>query len=155
MNWFQRKARQFYQTFISLKGPPEKIANAFSLGFFIAWFPIIGTHSVMSIAAGALFRVNLPAIYLGSWICNPITIPPMLYLEYRFGRMLVGGATLEHVDFAALTFRSMLSLGWGVLLPMLVGGLIIGLVNAVLGYYPVKWAVVRSRRRVAEKVHEG
>jgi uncharacterized protein len=145
MTWLGRRWRKFYDTFISLKGPPEKIALSFSIGFWIAWFPIIGTHSVLSILGSALFRTNMPAIYLGSWICNPLTWVPMLVADYAVGRRLVGGAHLREVDFGSLTLRSMLSLGWEIIVPLLVGGLLLGLANALLAYYPVKWAVVRSR----------
>jgi uncharacterized protein (DUF2062 family) len=149
MSWLRRKWRSFHQQFISLKGSPESIARAFAIGFWVGWFPIIGTHSALSFVAGLLFRANLPAVYLGSWICNPLSIPPMLYLEYQLGARLIGGADLGQERFADLTISQMFHLGWEILLPMILGGAILGTLNAVIGYYPIKQAVIRVRRRTA------
>jgi len=148
MKWLRAKWKIFYDRFISLQGTPESIARSFSVGFWIAWFPLIGTHSVMSFLGGLLFRGNLPAIYLGSWLCNPGTIPPMLLVEYKLGEWLLGGE-ISAVEFHHLTFHSMLALGWEILLPMLLGGAILGTLTALAGYYPVKRAVIRVRERRA------
>ncbi len=150
MNWLKKRWRQFYNQFISLKGPPEKVARAFSIGLWIGWFPIIGTHSILTVAAGAILRLSVPAIFLASWICNPLTIAFLLLADYEVGKFLVGGAHLSGIDFGELTFREMLSLGWDVLFPMLVGGFILGSLNALLAYYPIKRWVIRVRRRGAQ-----
>lgn len=147
MNWLKKKWAYFYRTFISLKGPPEKIARAFSVGFWVAWWPIIGTHSILAAAGGLIFRVNLPAVYLASWLCNPLTIPPMLALDYQLGAWLIGGVNLQNVTFAEITFRQMIALGWDILLPMIVGGVLLGTINAFVAYYPIKRAVIRVRAR--------
>ncbi len=147
MSWLKAKWRQFYNTFISLQGSPESIARSFSLGFAIAWWPIIGTHSILSLLGGLLFRGNLPAVYLSSWLCNPITIPFILMADYKVGDWLVGAPDLLGANFAQMTFREMLALGWHVLVPMMVGGLLLGGINAALGYFPVKYYVICFRRR--------
>jgi len=154
MNWLKRKWLQFYNTFVSLKGPPEGIARAFSVGFWIAWFPVIGTHSVLSLIGAALFRVNVPAVYLSSWICNPLTIPIMWFLEYIVGAAIMDKPFLGYGDFAAATdahsFAEFWALGKDLLGPLFVGGFVLSTANAVLGYWPVKWAVIRSRRKGAK-----
>jgi uncharacterized protein (DUF2062 family) len=144
----------FYEKFISLHGAPASIARAISVGLWVAWFPIIGTHSVISALGGLIFRANLPAVYFGSWLCNPLTIPPMLWAEYKVGSCLIGGAQLGESHFTELTFSQVIHLGWGVLAPMLLGGAILGLANALLGYYPVKWLIVRGRARRAKAAAE-
>nr|HPM77190.1 DUF2062 domain-containing protein [bacterium] len=142
--------RQFYNQFISLKGPPEKVARAFSIGLWIGWFPIIGTHSIMTVAAGAIFRLSVPAIFLASWICNPLTIPFLLLADYKVGSLYVGEADISGVQLHTLTFQQMIALGWNVQFPMIVGGVILGTLTALVAYYPIKYWVVRIRRHGAQ-----
>jgi uncharacterized protein (DUF2062 family) len=149
MNWFKAKAHDFYEQFISMQGSPAVIARSFAVGFWVAWFPLIGTHSLVSLASGFLLRAKLPAVYLGSWLCNPLTIPPMLWADYALGTWLVGGSRLGEAPFLDLTFRKMVALGWNMLLPMMLGGAILGLCTALIGYFPIKFAVLRVRRRQA------
>jgi len=150
MNWLKAKWRKFYNTFISLEGSPESIARAFSLGFGVAWWPLIGTHSLVALLLGLVFRANLPAIYLASWLCNPLTIAPILAADFELGDWLVGAPSLAAVRWAGMTFKEILALGWHVLYPMIVGGLVLGMANALLGYFPVKYMVIRVRRRGAK-----
>jgi uncharacterized protein (DUF2062 family) len=88
----------------------------------------------------------MPAVYLGSWLCNPLTIPPMLYIDYELGAWLLGGADVGQEKFADITFRTLLTLGWDVLAPMILGGAILGTISALAAYYPIKRAVIRVRQ---------
>lgn len=155
MNWLRARWRDFYERFISLKGSPESIARSFSIGFWIAWCPLIGTHVLLSLLGGLIFRANLPAIYLASWLCNPLTIPGLLMADYKLGQWLLNSEIVTQIDFHAITWRSLLALGLEILLPMLLGGLILGTLNALVAYVPVKRAVIRVRRRRAAALSGG
>ena len=146
MNWLKRKWIQFYTTFVSLKGSPEKMAQAFAVGFWIAWMPV-GTHTVLAIVLAAALRANMPAMFLGTWICNPFTCVPIVVIDYKLGSLYVGGIDIAQFDLASTSFQQLLGAGWEVAALVMLGGLLLGTLNALVGYYPVKWAVIRTRRR--------
>jgi uncharacterized protein (DUF2062 family) len=66
---------------------PEKIALTLSVGSALALFPIIGTTTLLCIAAGILLRLNQPIIQLVNALCTPIHLPA-IYLLVRFGASL-------------------------------------------------------------------
>jgi len=71
------KVRKLIKTVLHMKGEPKDIALAFSLGVFVAFFPIFGTHTVMALG-GAWFLGLSPTVTLaGTFINNPWTIAPL------------------------------------------------------------------------------
>jgi uncharacterized protein (DUF2062 family) len=66
---------------------PEKIALTLAVGSALALFPIIGTTTLLCIAAGILLRLNQPIIQLVNALCTPIHLPA-IFLLVRFGARL-------------------------------------------------------------------
>ena len=84
---------------------------------------------------GLIGKHNLTSAYLGSWlISNPVTIPLFYFGQYELGRYLLGmnpgGPAL-----ADYSIRSVFSMGWHVLLPLLTGGLVMAPLFAVPAYF--------------------
>lgn len=124
----------FYARFVSLKGEPRAIAAGMALGVFVGVTPTIPFHTVIIVALGLLCRLNLTAAYLGSWIIsNPLTIPLLYYSEYQLGRRLLG-IHAETWFPNEYSLQALGTLGWGILAPLLAGGLTLAPLFAVASY---------------------
>ena len=76
----------------------NSVSLAFGIGIFCAFIPLpIQTIATvfLSLAIGA----NLPLALTVIWISNPFTIPPMFFLTYKLGSILLN-STIE--DFLSL-----------------------------------------------------
>lgn len=127
----------------------RSVAGAFALGFFILYLPPFGQPLYAAIGAIKL-RVNLPIAFSLVWLSNPLTIPPMFYLAYVVGCILL----LRPVPPFDVAFW----LDWhnwlGILGPVLLGSLVCASLGAAIAYWTVqglwRWNLVRrlsARRR--------
>jgi len=122
-------------------------ATAFFVGFFCAFIPLPG-QMIIAAFASIWLRCNLPLAVALCWITNPITIPPIFFLAYKLGAMVLGVAP-QTVEFQ-------LSWEWvthGLLAiwqPFLLGCLLCGVFFGCLGYFVVsvlwRWGVLRRWR---------
>lgn len=67
----------------------RKVAAGFALGAFFSMIPM-PFQMVPTTILGYFARVNIPAAIVAVWISNPITSPPIFYLQYRLGHALLG-----------------------------------------------------------------
>lgn len=129
------KIRYYYDQCISLKGEPTTIAFGLAIGVFVGVTPTIPFHSAIIVMIGFLFRQNITAAYLGSWIIsNPITIPFLYLSQYELGHALLGLAPYEFrlTDYSLAVLSAQ---GWQTLYPLLTGGLIMAPLFAVPAYF--------------------
>lgn len=107
------------------------IVPAFALGLFVAFLPFPGHVLIAALAALAL-RINIPVAALSTFVSNPLTIGPMLFVSYRLGRRLLG------LEPRPVSFE--LSLDWvtdtfvNIWQPMMLGSVLLGALAAVVGY---------------------
>jgi uncharacterized protein (DUF2062 family) len=80
MRWFSKKA----QILRHVDDSPARVAAAFGIGVFLAFFPLLGLHTGLALGIALLFRLNKVAILVGAWLNNPWTIAPM----YSAGTLL-------------------------------------------------------------------
>ena len=137
----------FYERFISLKGEPAQIAAGLAIGVFVGVTPTIPFHTAIIVLLCLLFRQNITAAYLGSWIIsNPLTIPLFYLSQYELGRFLLG---MESCRFAITdyTLGSITALGWEILLPLLTGGILMAPFFAVPAYFVTRRLIMSIRAR--------
>lgn len=107
----------------------RKVAAGFALGAFFSMIPM-PLQMVPTFVLGYFTRVNLPAALVGVWISNPITTPPILYLQYKLGHWLLhrnGGVDIT-ADF------SWVALFKEAPFAILLGAMITGVVSAIVAY---------------------
>lgn len=110
------------------------VVPAFALGLFLAWMPFPG-HYLLAVLLALYFHINLPVAVATTFISNPLTMPPMYYSAYRFGRWLL--------ETTPVPFRFEMSLEWvthqfvEIWEPMLLGCLLFGATSALVGYVVV------------------
>jgi uncharacterized protein len=133
--FLKKRFKTFYERFISLKGEPRAIAAGLAIGVFVGVTPTIPFHTAIIVMIGLLFRKNITAAYLGSWIIsNPLTIPLFYLSQYELGRILLG---MERCQFILndYSLKAVAALGWQILLPLLTGGLVMAPLFAVPAYF--------------------
>ena len=146
MGWLGRTSRLLFQ----LEGSPARVALAFSLGVFIAFFPILGIHTGMALALALAFRLSKVAILAGAWTNNPWTIAPMYTAGTLLGCSLTGRspASLGLVDWTlhGKPFYDSLLAGFGPLaLPFVVGNLVLGAATGVAAYLALRLVLARRK----------
>jgi len=136
---FIRQVKLIVVRFVRLRGLPVEIAKGMALGIFIGMTPTFGFQMVIAIFFAYLLRENRLAAILGVWITNPVTAPFIYAAEYEVGRLILG---LEHVGLPTeFTWQAYTHLGWGILLPMWVGGILAGIVCGFLAYVMTLWLI--------------
>lgn len=122
-------------------------------GAFCAFIPI-PWQMLLAAAAAAWWRFNLPVAVAMVWITNPLTMPPILFFNYRFGVWLLGRSP-EPWGFEP-TLDWMLQKLNTVGLPLLAGSMATAVIAAILTFCIAhlcwRWHIIsrfRRRRRVA------
>jgi uncharacterized protein (DUF2062 family) len=145
-----RRLRRLAQLVLQVEDSPTRVAAAFSLGLFIAFFPVLGTHTAIALAMAFAFRLNRVAILAGAWMNNPWTIAPMLTAGTLVGCALldVSPRTLGAVDWGLsgrAFFDSFLSGFRPFLWPFVVGNLALGTAAGAVSFFVVR-AILGARR---------
>ncbi len=143
----QDKLRELYLRFISLKGAPEEIARGMAIGVFVGVTPTIPFHTGLIVLIGLLFRQNISAAYISSWIVsNPLTIPILYLFQYRLGRFLLGmeGSGFQFDDYS---IRAIATSGREIIVPLLVGGICMTPFFAVPAYFISLYFIKKLRKK--------
>ena len=147
-----------FHAIVSAHGSPRQIALGTAIGVWVAFTPTYGLQIILAVLLSTLVGASRAAAIVPVWITNPFTMIPIYGFTYELGRRLVGGPgtaaamlRLRRAVSRLLTydswdiidqFREMLSLGIELLLPMTVGGVIVGTIAAAITYplilYPIK-----------------
>ena len=121
------------------------LSRAIAIGLFWGWMPMF-FQMIPAAFCAVYFRANLPLSVAGVWVSNPITMPPMMYLGYEFGNVVLGIDPLFYKFEASLDWIiSVFSLIWE---PLLVGTMIIGISSAVIGFFGIHifWKILAYRK---------
>lgn len=132
----------------------HSVSRAMAVGLFAALIPV--PMQMLLAAAMAIFvRANIPISIGLVWLTNPLTTPPIFYITYKIGALIMQIPPRSLPD--KLTFewiQNQLSSLWQ---PFLLGSLVLGVVLAVLGYFLTivywRWRVKRSwdKRKLAHQ----
>lgn len=79
----------------------SSIANAFSIGLFMAFIPM-PMQMLVAASLAILFRVNLPISISLVWITNPLTMPAIFYACYKLGSFFIGSPSVEVISGSTL-----------------------------------------------------
>jgi uncharacterized protein (DUF2062 family) len=145
-----KRLRRMAQLALHVDDTPPRVALAFGLGVFIAFFPLLGTHTALALGLAFVLRLNRVAVLAGAWTSNPWTIVPMLTTGTLVGCALLGvsptvGAEVDWETSGSSAFFGSVAGALGPLLwPFLVGNLILGALAGGLSFFVVR-ALLDSR----------
>lgn len=124
----------------------KMIVRGVVLGVFIAFIPM-----PMQMAATLLFtpffRFNVPIAVAMCWITNPVTMPPMYYIEYMAGSFLLG-IEPEPVKMTLEWFSDNLS---KIFIPLYTGAFTFSIVGSIGSYFLVNWLWKKSVKTERKK----
>jgi uncharacterized protein len=150
------RLRYFWRKILRVRATPHEVALGFAIGVFTACTPFLGAQTILACLLAFALRVSMPAALLGTFVGNPLSWPAIWSASYVGGALLLGqdptyaanhfGETANALG-AILIAPSNDTLGIAVtnlspiVEPMVVGGLLVGLIAAVFSYYPTRRAV--------------
>ena len=128
----------------------KMISRGVLIGLFIAFIPM-----PMQMAAVLLFvpfvRFNVPIALAMCWLSNPITMPPMYYMEYLTGSFFLG-IHPEPVEMTLEWFKNNLD---DIFIPLYFGTAIYSIFGSISAYFAVnflwKLSVERDRKLPRKK----
>lgn len=173
---WRRSATYVLHRMRRLPDQPHRVARGFACGIFISFTPLFGFHLFGGAALAWLFGGNIIAALFGTLIGNPVTIPVIAALSVGLGRKMLGvegslspqrilheftraTGELTHNFYAIFTdevahWDSLRHFYDVIFLPYLVGGLIPGLIAAIIGHYLTVPVIRAYHRRRAGKMAE-
>ncbi len=167
-----RRLRRLARWILRLRGSPEAVGLGVAIGTFVAFTPTIGFQMLLAALLATLLNANRPAALVPVWITNPLTIPPIYGFTYWVGSWFRAGPSPERVRevleglvsrlgqhdawSAREPLSAVLALSRDVLVPLWIGGLLVGVGAGALAYLPAAEAVrrirqLRQRRRQARR----
>lgn len=160
--------RRWIKPFISRRTSPEAIAGGMALGFIITFTPTLGVQIILAYTLATILHASRAAALLPIWITTPVTATPIYMFTYKIGAYFVGGPSAARVRerlrdvFGRAPLDDGLSwlgrlqeaaaIGTNILIPLWLGGLLLGGLLAALSYPITLWLVrhwrgLRERRR--------
>jgi uncharacterized protein (DUF2062 family) len=140
-----RSFRALLRHALHLQEPPQRTALAFALGVFIAFSPAYGFHTVLVVLCTWLFGLNFVALLAGAFVNNPWTVIPILGATYWTGALLLGGTDTPTFNWHDLSFAGVYHQILPHAVPFALGGLVIGVIGALLSYPAAYLLVLRYR----------
>lgn len=153
----KEKWKKHIKHILTLDSHPGHIAAGFAVGVFISFSPFFGFHTTIAIVAAFLFRLNKLTCITGSLVNTPLTVPPVLVVSYKIGRVLLGRPPRELHIKNELSWHYAMNLLDKHGTYLLLGTTVIGLFAAILSYFLCYYLVVRFRRKdetMAERTEE-
>jgi len=146
-----RRLRQALAVVFHVHDTPHRTALAFAIGVFIAFFPLLGIHTLLALGIGFLFRLNRAALLVGAWVNNPWTLAPLYLAGTAIGCLLLG-VPLSHLGelpfgepgFGGSLLASLRPFLW----PYVVGNLVLGLAAGGLAYALLRPTLEARARRL-------
>ena len=142
--------RRALEALLGIDDTPRRVALAFAIGLYIAFFPVLGIHTVMALGVGFAFRLSRVALLIGCYVNNPWTIVPLYTAGTVLGCWMLGLPAAE-VWNAGLPVDKGLHVLTDTLRPLLwpyvVGNTVAGVLAGAVGYGVVRG--VLERRMVA------
>jgi len=124
----------------------KMISRGVLIGLFIAFIPM-----PMQMAAVLLFvpfiKFNVPIGLAMCWLSNPVTMPPMYYMEYLTGSFLLG-IKPQPVKMTLEWFSNNLD---NIFIPLYFGTAIYSIFGSILGYFLVNYLWGISVRKEKKK----
>lgn len=129
------RIKKYYQKLLHSHASTEEVAQGMALGVFISFTPMLLIHVPLGIFLAAILKKNEIATMIGVWVSNPLTMVPLYYATYKVGIWVL---RMEPVPFGPESMKSFFTIGGDILMPLWAGGVIVGLIAALVSYWLTK-----------------
>jgi uncharacterized protein (DUF2062 family) len=142
--------RRLAQLVLRVPDNPAHVARAFSVGVFLAFFPLYGIHTLLAFGLAFAFRLNRVATLAGTFTNNPWTIAPMYTAGTLLGCALLGVSptAADAIDWSLsgrAFYESFLAGVQPLLWPFVIGNLVLGATAGTISFFVLR-GVLQSRR---------
>jgi len=141
--YFRAKIREA----LHLGETPQRTAVAFAIGVFIAFTPTYGLHCASAIFLAWAFRLNFPALLVGTLINNPWTVVPILGATMWTGFFLLRMPEVPDVSWEQLSLVTLYESVLPFILPFTLGALTLSVLGALLAYPLGLFLITRYRKQ--------
>jgi len=145
----KNKIKQFLVHIKELQGEPRYIAMGMAIGVFVAITPTIPFHTVIAIGLAFILKGSKPAAIIGVWFSNPVTIPIFYYGCFKVGTLFLRDPVPYDIRFESI--KELFDLGLDVTVAMLVGGVLLGIIPALVAYFVTYRFILKLRERSRHK----
>jgi uncharacterized protein (DUF2062 family) len=126
----------------------RSISKGVGIGLFWAFIPM-PMQMLAVILCTPFIRFNVPIAITMVWLSNPLTMPPMYYMEYLTGNFLLGREGVGNIELTLEWFTSNFD---DIVVPLYVGTAFYSIVVSTLIYFLINWLWIRSvHKEKAEK----
>lgn len=150
IDYFHAKIREA----LHLGETPQRTAAAFAIGVFIAFTPTYGLHCASAVFVAWAFRMNFPALLVGTLINNPWTVAPILGATMWTGVFLLGMPEAPDASWEHLSIFTLYESIRPFMLPFTLGALTLSVLGALLAYPLGLLVIARYRKRPAPQPTE-
>ena len=142
--------RQMYRKLLQLDDTPHSIALGAALGMFITFTPTVGIQVLIVLILSMVVRFNRFAAIVLIYLSSKVKIIQIYYADYVIGLFVQGESGLSLEEFGLLWDQSVITAGevgfWGatqvlfkslgtdVIIPMFIGGGVLGGFVGVVTY---------------------
>lgn len=155
--WLARARRAVY-AIVRLPATPHQIALGVALGAFVSLTPTMGVQMVVAAALAAVLGGSVRAALPVVWISNPLTAVPLFFITYETGRLFwpwaprlsVAELSAAFAD-ASGSWAGLSSLGGQLVVPLGIGGALLGAVLAAVTYPATRWLAEQHQARRAQR----
>ncbi len=141
---------------LRLSDNTHNIALGLAIGLGISFTPLLGTHFIQAGAVAFIFRANIAAAMIGTFVGNPLTFPFFWWAGISAGGFLFAlfGLSADaniptKLDMDALR-EIILTHPWDLFLPWMLGGYLLALMTIPAGYY-VYFKLISAAKIAREK----
>jgi len=118
----------------------KTITRGIFIGLFWGFIPM-PMQMLAVMAMTPFFRFNVPIAIAMVWLSNPITMPPMYYIEYLTGNFILGQEGIANIELTLDWFSSNMG---DIFVPLYVGTAFYSIVVSSLIYFLLNWLWIRS-----------
>ncbi|MGB6328798.1 MAG: DUF2062 domain-containing protein [Halarcobacter sp.] len=123
----------------------KKVVAGVLIGIFVASLPMPLQMALASILA-IIFNANLPISFILIFISNPLTMPPIFYLEYAIGNIILRPETI--IEF---NFDSMYENFDQIAISLWTGALVLGIFASIICAFSVNFLWIYTVRKNRKK----
>lgn len=150
---FRRLFAYLMQRVIRTPGSTSTIAVSLSFGVAISFTPFIGFHLILAAVLTSLVRGNVLVSAIGTFIGNPWTFPLIWYADYELGAFILGLLGFD-ISQQSLSLSQFSSHPTDLLLPLALGGFVLGAISWFTTYGAAYWAIDTWRQHRAKRLME-
>ena len=153
----QKTYRYVYYRCVRVHGRPREVAMGMAIGLAVGMTPTLGVQMLIGVALAALFGQSKVASGIGVWISNPLTAPVIYGSTYAVGVWMLGNP-LQPAGGFIKTMTSFDGIASSVMGPLWVGGAVLAVPVALVGYWVTYQSVIayrlKVRHRRANRLHK-